>query len=136
MLFRSEEVQHVMRQDGVTSVVNDACMFGMRATSAQGVEGPARKSTRWMTNALRVVQEISKRCEGQHAQHVHLTGGRAAGAAVYPPELVTALIRGLHAQRVEDSRVGRRRVPLDEAILSAVRPATTEQQQTPGAHSQ
>jgi len=124
----AKEVRDLLRQDGVTSVANDACMFGMKAVDSQGVEGPAKKPTRWMGNAPRVMRELSKRCRGHHAQHVHLTGGRAAGAAVYPPELVAALIRGLHAQRVDDARARRRRAPLDEAILNAMRAETATPQ--------
>ena len=41
-------------------------------------------------------------CDGSHL-HQHLIGGRAAAAALYPPELCKAICRGLVKQRAYDN---------------------------------
>ena len=46
-------------------------------------------------------------------------GGRAAAAAVYPPGLIVAIVRGLQAQREEDCRRGKVICPLSTAITQA-----------------
>ncbi len=86
--WRLPEVQKLMKDHRVERVVNDACMFGMRALDRYGCEGPALKPTRWMTNAPYLAWHLNRSFGGTHQSHVHLTSGRAAQAAVYPPELV------------------------------------------------
>lgn len=91
-------------RDGGSAVLSDACVFSMRSVDSCGAEGPAKKPTRWMGNARRVMQELARRLEGHHAHHVHLVGGRAAKATPHPPETVAALIRGFHVQKADDAR--------------------------------
>jgi hypothetical protein len=114
------EVDELRRADGVSIVVCDACVFGMKAVDPDGVERPVLKPTRWMSNAPKLLQALSFRCAGRHGKHTRLLGGRAAAAAVYPPELVVAIVRGLQAQREEDCRAAGVRPPLSAAILEAV----------------
>ena len=117
--WKLEEVQAVRCLDGVTTMTCDACMFGMRAVDADGVERPVKKPTRWMSNAPRLLCSLGFRCDGKHA-HTRLLGGRAGAAAVYPPEMVVAIVRGLQAQREEDARTGRTEAPLSAALTQAM----------------
>ena len=55
-------------------VTNHQCMFGLRAKGADGVEGPAKKPTTWMTNAPWIADSLDQRCDGSHC-HVLLNGG-------------------------------------------------------------
>ena len=65
-----------------------------------------------------MMRELRRRCAGTHSRHVHLLGGRAAAAAVYPPELVAALVRGIQAQREADARAAAR-TPLSSEQINA-----------------
>ena len=114
------EVRAVQCLDGVTSVVNDACVFGMTATDRDGTKKQVKKPTRWLSNAPALLRHLTGRCAGRHAEHTQLLGGRAAGAAVYPPGLVLAIVRGLQAQREEDHAMGRAPCPLSAAIQQAI----------------
>jgi hypothetical protein len=113
------EVIAVQKMEGVTTAVSDACVFGMTAVDSDGQERLVKKPTKWMSNAPRLLASLGYRCNGRH-QHTPLLGGRAANAAIYPPELVLAIVRGLQAQREEDARRGKTTTPLSEAILSAI----------------
>ena len=114
------EVDALRRRDGVSTMICDACVFGLRAFDRDGQEKPAKKPTRWMSNAPRLLRSLGFRCMGRHSEHTRLLGGRAAAAAVYPPELVLAIARGLQAQREEDCRAGRMPLPLSAAIIQAI----------------
>eukprot|EP00969_Alexandrium_andersonii_P248520 10980282-Alexandrium_andersonii.AAC.1 len=62
-------------------------------------------STRWMSSAGLILFELGCKCTGGH-QHTHLVSGRAAAAAVYPPQLCWAILRGADAQcRLEGQAV-------------------------------
>ena len=113
------EVRAVQCLDGVASVVNDACVFGMTATDRDGIRKPVKKPTRWLSNAPALLRHLVGRCAGRQAEHTRLLGGRAAGAAVYPPGLVLAIVRGLQAQREEDHAMDRTPCPLSAAIQQA-----------------
>jgi len=98
------EVRAMMSRPGAQVTKTDACVFGMKAVDASGVEGPIKKLTRWMGNAPCLMKELSRRCEGRHKSHVPLLNGRAAGAAMHPPGLVAAIIRGIQSQVGVDTR--------------------------------
>jgi hypothetical protein len=118
------EVRAVQCLDGVTSIVNDACVFGMTAIDRDGTKKPVKKPTRWMSNAPALLRHLAGRCVGKHPEHTQLLGGRAAKAAVYPPGLVLAIVRGLQAQREEDHAMGRGPCPLSGAVqLATATPA-------------
>jgi hypothetical protein len=118
--WRSPEMQDLLTQKGVCTTTADACRFGMTAMDRNGVQGPVKKPTRWASNAPLVLEELGLKCEGQHPQHVRLLGGRAAQAAIYPPELIAAIISGIHRQRVEDCRVGKSHVSMCESLAAAM----------------
>ena len=120
------EVEAISSGRGVSCIVNDACMFGLKAIGKDGREGPARKPTRWMTNAPELVRHLARKCNGTHAEHVHLLSGRAARAAIYPPALVEAIIQGLQVQREADHRAGRAACPVGHEIEQAMKPNIEE----------
>eukprot|EP00969_Alexandrium_andersonii_P142735 6310180-Alexandrium_andersonii.AAC.1 len=49
-----------------------------------------------MSSAGLVLSELGRKCTGGH-QHTPLVSGRAAAAAVYPPQLCRAILRGADA---------------------------------------
>ncbi len=86
----SEEVmQHIMQLPGAFVCRTDMCRYGMRVR-----DGLNLKPTRWVTNSWEVARELQRRCNGEH-EHEALLGGKAADAAVYPPQLCQAVVRGL-----------------------------------------
>ena len=121
-------MQRLSREHGIEIVKNDACMFGMTAADDNGVPGPVLKPTKWMTNAPYLARHLNRRCRGTHQAHVRLLGSKAAQAAIYPPELVEAIVRGLQIQREHDHRAGRADSPLDAAILETMGPTGEETQ--------
>lgn len=100
------EVRAIAQSPGVTTADCDACVFGMVTPDGRGGMGPAKKPTRWLSNAPKLLNELRVRCGGRHSSHVPLLSGRAAKAAVYPPEMVAAIVRGVQAQLEEDARLG------------------------------
>ena len=77
-------------------------MYGLVSTSDEGVEMPAKKSTRWLTNAPRIADRLRLRCDAQH-DHQPLIEGRAAAAQVYTPQLCRAIVDGVADQLREDA---------------------------------
>ena len=63
---------------------------------------PAKKPTRWMTNAPELAKLLAVRCDKSH-RHQHLMGGRAAAAAFYSPKLLRTIIKGI-ARTLEASK--------------------------------
>ena len=55
-----------------------------------------------MSNAERLLGELDRRCRGGHLHGALLGGGRAGRAAVYPPCLVKAILRGMQKQLEQD----------------------------------
>jgi hypothetical protein len=69
----------------------------MTTTDAAGRIGYVKPTT-WMSSSIHMFARLRKRCAnrggGAMRRHVHLVGGRAAGAAIYPPKLRLAILRG------------------------------------------
>ena len=98
-------VQQVMNLKGVVTVKSHMCQFGMTSVNEEG-DGLVKKPTRYMTNAPLIAEELERFCTGDH-RHVHLLGGRAAKAAIYPPQLCEAILRGLKRQLIADGSISR-----------------------------
>ena len=79
------------------------CQFGMvsRMGKVGSALGPALEPTECLTDCPGIVRELARKCPRDH-EYAHLVGGRAAGAAIYPPGLCRAICRGLAAQLRED----------------------------------
>jgi hypothetical protein len=82
----------------VSSVVAHLCQFGMVTVGKDGERVPAKKATRFMSSSKAVLEMLSKRCDRSHT-HQHLVNGRAKAAAIYPPALCRAILRGIAKQR-------------------------------------
>lgn len=81
--------------------------------------GPVLKPIGFMSNSPGVARYSSRRCNDDH-QHVHLMGGRAAGAAVYPPELCRAICAGIAEQFNEDKRGRVQTLPMNAKSLLSI----------------
>lgn len=87
--WEEPEMQELMCMKDVYVCTTDMCAYGMRVGG-----GLNQKPTRWITNSYEVARELQRRCNHQH-EHVHLMGGKAHGAEVYPKELCRAVLRGV-----------------------------------------
>ena len=104
-------VNKLLANDDVHCVQTHMCQFGMTAPVGKvgSAQGPVLKPTGFMTNSVHIAKELNRICPRDH-QHVHLVGGRAAGAAIYPHGLCQAICRGLAAQKRENE-LGKVRTP-------------------------
>ena len=104
--------------EDVRKVQTHMCQFGMKANiGGIGSEmGLVMKPTGFMTNSVHIAQQLAKVCSRDH-DHVPLVGGKAAGAAIYPPGLCRAICRGLAAQKSDD-KIGKiRTLPMSPRRL-------------------
>jgi hypothetical protein len=85
------------RKKGIGEVVSHLCQFGLTARAGEK-QTPAMKPTRFLSSAEEVLRHLDRKCPRTH-QHQRLSQGRARDAAIYPPELCHAMLRGIEAQR-------------------------------------
>ena len=84
------------------------CVWNMKQEDEQGI-GYIRKETGWLTSSWRIAQVLERECPNKGSdpakwhRHIHLIGGRASHARVYPPKLCRAVLRGLR-QQIEDDQ--------------------------------
>ena len=83
---------------GVDWQLADQCQYGLVTLDPDGVSKPAKKPTRFVSNGWCLLEELCRRCPGDHS-HQPLMGGRAAAAAEYPDDLCHAVCRGLVRQK-------------------------------------
>ena len=80
--------------------------LGDKLRGEYGVEEYVRKPTKWLTNSRRLAEILEGKCkntEGDWHRHVRVMGGnRSQLAAIYPPKLVAAVLRGLKEQIKDD----------------------------------
>jgi hypothetical protein len=89
----------------VQEVTAHQCCFGLAARDSSGSVELVKKPTRFLSSAPLLLKELSRRCSGGH-RHTQLLGGRrAAAAAVYPPGLCRAILRGIARQYRRDGLV-------------------------------
>ena len=90
---------------GVSTFVLDQCMYGLESRDREGV-GPARKTTRIITNLCGAEKYLTTRCDRSH-RHVELLNGRAKAAQIYPQKLCMAFLKALklHLQLAENARL-------------------------------
>ena len=82
----------------VEGSIADQCQYGFMTKIKEGIELPAMKPTRFVSNGCCILEELSRRCPKLHV-HEPLMGGKAAAAAQHPPDLCRAMCRGLVRQR-------------------------------------
>jgi hypothetical protein len=91
----------MLKHPRVNTVVAHLCQYGMKTKGNDGLWYPAKKATRFASSSEEVLQMLDRKCDGAHVHH-HLTQGRAKHAAVYPPELCRAILRGIEKQRLRE----------------------------------
>ena len=93
-----EAVKQLIAETDVQTTVLDMCRFGMQAVDRDG-PGLVRKSTQVVSDVEELISILSQRCLGAH-RHVHLVGGKARAAAIYPEKLCNAVVKGVRLWRV------------------------------------
>jgi len=96
--WKEPRVQRLLNDPRVSTTVGHLCQYGMKTRGDDGEWKPARKATRFMSTSSAVLRRLGRKCDKLHV-HQHLTGGRASAAAIYPPELCRAILRGIEDQR-------------------------------------
>ena len=88
-------------------VVGDQCCYGLKARVSKSPEEylPAMKPTRFLSTSEEVLKRLSRRCKRAH-KHQQLHGGRASAAAIYPPGLCRAILKGIEAQKLREGGGG------------------------------
>jgi hypothetical protein len=106
--WKTDCISRLLIDESVGCVVSDMCQYGMEQTDENGQVRPVKKPTRWMSNAPHILSALDRRCgrddqdpEQKH-QHVHLIGGRARAAQVYPIKLCQCILKGLRDQLRDD----------------------------------
>jgi len=108
--WKLDSMQEVAKLDGVMKVRGDQCQYGA-VESKSG--DPVRKATGFMTNAPRLAASLSRLCDGQDGacggvnkgsgrRHRQCEGRVAREAALYPPGLCKAILRGISRQLMDD----------------------------------
>ena len=90
-------MQKLLNIPGVDWQLADQCQYGLVTLDPNGVSKP-KKSTRFVSNGLCVLEEFCPGCPGDHS-HQSLLGGRAAASAEYPDDLCNAVCRLLVRQK-------------------------------------
>ena len=111
-------VEKMERQPDIMKVRTDMCQFGMVSHIESKTQelGPVLKPTGFMTNCSHIARELGVRCDKSH-DHVHLVGGRAAAAAIYPDGLCEAICRGLVAQKKQENQNVISSLPISHDVL-------------------
>ena len=86
------------RRPGVGETVAHLCQYGFMTPGTAGLRMPAQKLICFLSSAPELLKLLGQQCPGNH-KHQPLLGGRAADAAIYPPALCRAMLRGFEAQR-------------------------------------
>ena len=78
-------------------IISDQCAYGKRDAESGR---PIRKSTGWLSNSERLLNELGKRCKCKFGAHQVILGSNRFGlrsrqAAEYPLELCRAICRGI-----------------------------------------
>ena len=91
-------VAALLGRPGAIVVKADLCQFGLETVN-QGMRGPAKKATGFVTNSVEMAKELDKTCPGIH-QHVTIMGGsRTKQAQIYPPDLCRAICNGAYREQ-------------------------------------
>ena len=103
--WKMDSVVELMRDGRVFTVESHQCRFGLEShvSSKSGAKGPVKKPTGFMTSARCVAERLGQLCDGTHS-HVHLVGGRAAAAQIYPDGLCQAILEGIVAQKAMEKQ--------------------------------
>ena len=85
------------RRHNVGEVTAHLCQYGLTTPGPNGRPMPALKPTCFLSSAPELLKLLGQQCTRDH-EHQPLVEGRAAAAAIYPPALCRAMLRGIAAQ--------------------------------------
>ena len=96
-------IEKILSHPSVELAQGHMCRFLMTSHVEHrgGEVGLVKKPTGFMCSSSCIIQELDRKCTGDHS-HVPLVGGRAAGAQVYPQALCEAICRGVAKQKEKD----------------------------------
>lgn len=119
--LHAHRIEELEKESTVQRVRVDMCKFGMvsRTGNAGSRLGPVKKPISMLTNSPYVAKELSRRCPGDH-EHVHLLGGRAVAAQVYPAELCRSVCKGIVAQKSADHSRMLEILPMSEQRMQSI----------------
>ena len=105
--WQEKAVTRLLMEEAVEKVVGDQCRYGLTSRK-DGVVGPAKKPTGFMTNSVCIARRLAKRCtnttQRQAHQHIRLESGRAKKAQIFPDKLCNELCEGLMIQMAMDRK--------------------------------
>ena len=100
--WKDPEIQELASKPGVQKVRGPMCRWEMSATDKRGLQGTGfvKKETGWLTNCKPLAEPLEGECTNTTGKapwhrHIHLIGGLARQAAIYPPKLVKAVLQCL-----------------------------------------
>ena len=99
-------MEDLLKMPSVKLVQGDQCQYGAETAGGDGRTEPVKKPTGFMSNAPRLLERLSRRCQGtagscsrrQGGRHVIYEGKVARDAARYPRGLCKAMIKGMIAE--------------------------------------
>ena len=97
LLGSCKAVEDIKKMEGVVEVEADMCQYGLMTWARGKGRAPARKRTKFITNADCVADELERKCDGEHV-HQPLVGGRAEKSRENTTELKRAMCRGIVKQ--------------------------------------
>ena len=99
------EPKELLEDPRVEIAYADQCQFGLTAPieGINGERGPAKKPTGFAGNSWTVMEELRRKCPGDHI-HVRLEGGKAKQAAIYTEDLCRTICRGIRRQVDYDAK--------------------------------
>jgi hypothetical protein len=106
--WHEPEMESLINEPNVFLVKGPMCRWGMKAIDRRENpprEGFVRKETGWLTNSPVLAKILEGGVDQCTHRHVHLIGGLAAAAAVYPPKLVSAVLQGIKEQMILDGHL-------------------------------
>ena len=94
-LWKLNDVSSLRKVEGVFGVETDQCMYGLAARGKSGMSVAVEKTTRFLTNAECVADEIQWKCNGGHTHQMILGGERCQPVDTYPPERRRTICRSV-----------------------------------------
>lgn len=92
--LKRPRVQKLLKRPGVFQISLDQCMFGLRVEKGPMAGELANKPITLISNIPGLENYVGRRCTKDH-RHGYLVGGTAEAAAIYPPEFVKAVVKGI-----------------------------------------
>jgi len=106
-------IARLKQLSGVQVVHADQCQYGAQIQSGEYKGWPIKKPTGFMSNSEAILARLSAVCAGigrrcsrpQGGEHRPCSGIHARRAAIYPPKLCRAILRGITDQLRQDKKL-------------------------------